>query len=53
MSEHAKHAVDALAVGGTVATMIDWLPDIAAGLSVIWLLMRIYDWISSKLKPKD
>ena len=51
--ETAKHTADAVAVGVAGATWIDWLPSIAAGLSIIWLLMRMGDWIYEKLKPKE
>lgn len=41
--EPAKHTADAVAVGVAGATWIDWLPDIAAGLSIVWLLIRIWE----------
>ena len=41
--ESAKHTVDAVAVGVAGATWVDWLPDIAAGLSTVWLLIRIWE----------
>ena len=41
--ESAKHTVDAVAVGVAGATWVDWLPDIAAGLSIVWLLIRIWE----------
>lgn len=41
--ESAKHTVDAVAFGVAGATWLDWLPDIAAGLSIVWLLIRIWE----------
>lgn len=41
----------------TIATLLSWLPHLAAGLSVVWTLIRIYEldtvqkWIA-KLKAK-
>lgn len=43
MQEEAKTIVDGLAVTGTVATMAGWLPPIASGLTIIWLLLRIWE----------
>jgi hypothetical protein len=41
--ESVKHTVDAVAVGVAGATWIDWFPDVAAGLSIVWLLIRIWE----------
>lgn len=41
--EGPKHVVDALAVGATVGALVDWLPAIAALLSILWTLIRIYE----------
>ena len=54
--QDAKHVVDAAAVGVAGLTWFSWLPNIAAGLSIIWLLIRI--WESETVKgfrkpPKD
>jgi hypothetical protein len=38
-----KHALDAGAIAATVGAIIDKLPAIAAGLSVIWTAIRIYE----------
>lgn len=43
LPEGPKHVIDALAVGATVGALIDWLPALAALLSVIWTLIRIYE----------
>lgn len=41
--ESAKQTVDAAAVGVAGAAWINWLPDVAAGLSIVWLLIRIWE----------
>lgn len=41
--EQLKHAVDVAAVGVTGAALMEWLPPLAAALTVIWTLIRIYE----------
>jgi len=41
--EPVKHITDAAAVAVAGATWLDWLPDLAAALSVLWLAIRIYE----------
>lgn len=41
--ETAKHTIDAVATGTVVVTWLDYLPDIAAGLSIVWFLIRIWE----------
>ena len=43
MGEQTKLAVDAVAISTGVASLIGWLPAIAAGLTVIWTGIRIYE----------
>ena len=43
MNEHAKNVMDALSIGGVLATLAGWLPSIAAVLSIIWTLIRILE----------
>jgi hypothetical protein len=40
------HWLDAGSVGVAVATFFGWMPNIAALLSVVWLLLRIYQTYS-------
>lgn len=48
------HTLDASAIGVTVATLFGWLPNIAALLSVIYLLMRMYEtYLSIRSKKYD
>lgn len=43
--DHVSHAVarwiDGLSLGAIAATLLGWLPHVAAGLSVIWICLRI------------
>jgi hypothetical protein len=47
MSHHLtngeKIAVDAISVFTVVGTLANWLPAIAAALSIIWTAIRIYE----------
>jgi hypothetical protein len=45
-----KTCIDWAAVGTIAATFVGWLPSIAAGLAIIWSLMRMYDWVQEKRK---
>jgi hypothetical protein len=56
MKEHfdegTKHFLDGLSLITVLGTLIDWLPAVAALLSIIWTSLRIYEtktvqgWIS-------
>lgn len=41
--EVAKHIGDAAALVVAVATLIEWLPALAAALSIVWTAIRIYE----------
>ena len=43
MHEEAKTIVDGVAVSGGIATLVGWLPDITALLTIIWLILRIWE----------
>lgn len=40
-----KLAIDGLSLGTVVATIVGWLPNVAALMSIIWLGMQMRDWI--------
>lgn len=49
-----KHVGDAVSISAIVATLIGWLPHIAALLTVIWSVVRIYNEIlDSQIKRKQ
>lgn len=41
--EHIKHWLDIASVGTAIGTIIGWFPHVAAGLSIIWTGLRIYE----------
>lgn len=43
MSEHVKHWLDGLSVAAAVASFVAWLPPLAALLSIVWTLIRIFE----------
>ena len=42
-SQIVKHVVDGAAVGVTAGVWATVLPSVASGLTVIWMLIRIYE----------
>jgi hypothetical protein len=54
VSEPAKHVVDALSILTVLGTLVEILPAIAALLSIVWSLLRIYEsktvqrWLGNK-----
>jgi hypothetical protein len=43
-----KHTLDGLSFGIAVATVVQWLPPIAALLSIIWTGLQIYNYFKNK-----
>jgi hypothetical protein len=43
MQEEAKAVVDVVAVTTTVSTLMGWLPAVAAALSIVWTVVRIFE----------
>jgi hypothetical protein len=41
--EQLKHVVDFASIGVAFATLVSWLPSIAALVSIVWGLIRIYE----------
>lgn len=41
--ETAKTIIDAISIGGVMATLAGWLPAIAALFSIVWTVIRIYE----------
>tara|TARA_R110000782_G_scaffold35428_1_gene84711 strand:- start:385 stop:537 length:153 start_codon:yes stop_codon:yes gene_type:complete len=48
MTDNIKTTVDISSLFVAWASLIDWLPALAALLSIIWTGIRIYEW--AKLK---
>jgi hypothetical protein len=57
ISDHTKHVIDWTSIGIALGSLIQVLPSIAAALSIIWSLIRIYEtktvqgWVKSWKKP--
>jgi hypothetical protein len=43
LSEGSKHVLDGLSLITVLGTLMDWLPAVAALLSIVWTLLRIYE----------
>jgi hypothetical protein len=54
INEHTKHVFDWTSIGIALGTLIKILPSIAAALSIVWSIIRIYETktVQSWLKRK-
>ncbi len=43
INEHTKHVIDWTSIGIAFGSLIQILPSIAAALSIVWTLIRIYE----------
>jgi hypothetical protein len=43
INEHTKHIIDWTSIGIVLGSLIQILPSIAAGLSIVWTVIRIYE----------
>lgn len=48
MNDNIKHVADIASGLTVVGTLTAWLPPIAAALSIIWTILRLYEMISGK-----
>ena len=44
-----KHIGDLTSLAVVVGTLKEWLPHIAALISIIWTLIRIYEWFRYRM----
>lgn len=53
--ETTKHVLDALSIGGVMATLAGWLPAIAALASLVWTVIRIFETrtVQAWINPKE
>ena len=51
--EHMKEMVDYTAILVTLGTLAELLPSIAAGLAIIWTLVRAYEYVRYRFFGKD
>jgi hypothetical protein len=54
LNESTKHFLDGLSLVTVLGTLMSWLPAVAALLSIIWTLLRIYEskTVQSVLRKK-
>lgn len=59
LSDTTRHWLDVASFGVVFATLVSWLPSMAAGASLLWSLVRLYEtatvqrilaWIGRKLR---
>ena len=43
IDEHTKHVIDWTSIGVAFGSLVQILPSIAAALSIVWSLIRIYE----------
>ena len=43
IDEHTKHVIDYTSIGVAFGSLIQVLPSIAAALSIVWSVIRIYE----------
>lgn len=48
ITNNTKHAVDVISVATVLGTLTTWLPPIAALLSIIWTVLRIWEMVTGK-----
>jgi hypothetical protein len=49
MNDHFRHWLDSAAVLTAASALAGWLPPIASLLSIIWLLIQLYEWAKKKM----
>lgn len=56
LHDTSTNRMDGVAGALTIASLFKWLPEISAGLSIVWLGLRIFVLIRDEIlnrKPKD
>lgn len=57
MGENVKHVADATAAVAAFGAMVQILPPLASLLTIIWMSLRIFDWVEARWNgeklPKD
>ncbi|WP_422023339.1 hypothetical protein [Pyruvatibacter mobilis] len=47
------NTLDVASGGITLAAWLGWLPHIATILTIIWMLLRLYDWVEERFLSKE
>jgi len=45
-----RHTIDVCAAGVWIAAAVEWLPPVAALMSIIWLGIQIFEYILKKIR---
>ena len=57
LGDNVKHIADGVAAVAAFGTLVQFLPPLASLLTVIWMSLRIYDWLEARFLgerlPKD
>lgn len=57
LGEGVKNLGDLAAASVALGVFVKFLPSIASGLTIIWMLLRIFDWVEARWQgrqlPKD
>src|SRR3990167_6160344 len=48
MNNTIKYTLDGVSLANVAATIMGWLPAIAALFSIVWISIQIYEWYQSK-----
>jgi hypothetical protein len=57
LGDNVKHIADGLAVAAAFGTLVEFLPPLASLLTIVWMTLRIYDWLEARFtgvhSPED
>lgn len=54
LNETAKHALDGLSLGSAAMAVLGIVPEIAALLGAVWIVMRLYEsWLTIKIRRRE
>ena len=53
LGSFAKHLLDALSYTVVLGVVVQLLPPIAAGMSIIWLSLQMFEWFRRKAWQTD
>jgi hypothetical protein len=57
LGDNVKHIADGIAAAAAFGTLLQFLPPLASLLTIVWMSLRIYDWLEARFLgerlPKD
>lgn len=48
LPEGMKHLLDAVSAAAALGALVNFLPSVAAALTIIWTGLRIFDWFQAR-----